>query len=679
MKLFTLKYLFLTTVFMLFGCLSIQASDDDLITEQITIKLDKAGTLPNKIESSKKYKITNLKIVGEINGTDLRMIREMAGLDYEANITEGKLSVLDLSETKIVVGGDYYYNSYKGGIYTSNDEIGDFAFWNCSGLTSLTLPSGITQIGESAFSGCSGLTSLALPSGITKIGVSAFNGCSGLTSLTLPSGITKIEGGTFGSCRSLTNLVLPSGITEIGNYAFSNCNGLTSLTLLSGITKIGDNAFSGCRGLTSLSLPSSITELGDGAFKDCSGLTSLTLPAGITKIGTGTFWNCSGLTSLTLPANLIEIGRNSFMNCSGLTSLALPAGITKIGCYAFLDCSSLTSLEIPSSVKTIGEGALGRCFSLSNIVCLPIVAPSIFPDENLSNSNPIICEKELKAKITLIVPLEASGYMTGEWSLFKKPEEIRLTDTQCSIANQGYCPIGKFSYSRTQMKSGSYATFCLPFDTNLSEVSDKFEAVYIPNQTALLNPDGKLILLLQKYDKNASLAAGQAVVVKLKSGVTDVAFSNNKLMMVESDAMQNSEPTSLHVFDWNGNSGALLENTDIKVSFGGTLTSMTGKGSEYETFNSNGSFGPTKSGVVKAFRAYVLKENAAANSRIKSIAFGLGDDSETTGVKMISIPVENKQGDDVYTIDGRLINNTGDIEELPSGIYIKNHQKIYVK
>ena len=52
MKLFTLKYLFLTTVFMLFGCLSIQASDDDLITEQITIKLDKAGTLPNKIEST---------------------------------------------------------------------------------------------------------------------------------------------------------------------------------------------------------------------------------------------------------------------------------------------------------------------------------------------------------------------------------------------------------------------------------------------------------------------------------------------------------------------------------------------------------------------------------------------------------------------------------------------------
>ena len=340
----------------------------------------------------------------------------------------------------------------------------------------------------------------------------------------------------------------------------------------------------------------------------------------------------------------------------------------------------MTSFEIPNNVKTIWYGAFAGCVNLTHIVCQPMVAPSFHcDDKSYSYSFRHLCGKELQEKITLIAPLEASGYTTGEWSLFKKPDEIRLTDTQCSIANLACCPIGNFSYSRTQMKSGSYATFCLPFDTNLSEVSDKFEAVYIPNQTALLNADGKLILLLQKYDKNASLAAGQAVVVKLKSGVTDVAFSNNKLMMVESDVMKNSEPTSLHVFDWNGNSGALLENTDVKVSFGGTLTSMTGKGSEYETFNSNGSFGPTKSGVVKAFRAYVLKENAAANSKIKSISLGLEDDSETTGVKMISIPVENKQGDDVYTIDGRLINNTGDIEGLPSGIYIKNHQKIYVK
>ena len=110
MRTFTFKGLFLTAVFMLLGCLSIQAANDDLITKQITIKLEEAGTLPDKIGSSRWYDITNLKIVGEINGTDLGMIRLMAGFSGSGN-----LSVLDLSEAKIVGGGDDYYNHY----YTS--------------------------------------------------------------------------------------------------------------------------------------------------------------------------------------------------------------------------------------------------------------------------------------------------------------------------------------------------------------------------------------------------------------------------------------------------------------------------------------------------------------------------------------------------------------------------------
>ena len=198
MRNFTFKGLLLTAVFMLLGCLSIQAANDDLITKQITIKLDKAGTLPNKIASSEMYKITNLKIIGEINGTDWNMIREMAGSNYNGYSTEGKLSTLDLSEAKIVKGGDYYYSSFTDyKVYTSNDEIGEYAFHDCSGLTSLTLPAGITSIGRSAFVGCSGLTSLNLPAGVASIGSSAFEGCSGLTSLTLPAGITSIGDDAF--------------------------------------------------------------------------------------------------------------------------------------------------------------------------------------------------------------------------------------------------------------------------------------------------------------------------------------------------------------------------------------------------------------------------------------------------------------------------------------------------
>ena len=160
---------------MLLGCLSLYAADNDLITRQITITLEKAGTLPDRIASSRKYKITNLKIIGEINGTDWSMIREMAGRDYSGNSTDGKLSVLDLSEAKIVKGGDCYLNN--GYDYTSNDVIGSRAFLGCSVLTSLTLPAGITEIGSYAFRGCSGLTSIYVyAEKVPKIGWDVFVG-----------------------------------------------------------------------------------------------------------------------------------------------------------------------------------------------------------------------------------------------------------------------------------------------------------------------------------------------------------------------------------------------------------------------------------------------------------------------------------------------------------------------
>ena len=264
---FTFKGMLLATVFMLLGCLSIQAGDDGLITKQITVTLDKAGTLPNKIGSTKKFQITNLKIIGEINGTDLQMIREMAGKDARGNDTDGMLSVLDLSDAKIVEGKGYYMgNSYS----TSNDKIGDLAFEGCSGLTSITLPSGLTEIGWGAFQYCSGLTSITLPSGVTKIGFSAFEGCSGLTSLTLPSGLTEIGFSAFHGCSGLTSIPLPSGLTEIDSHTFCGCSGLTSLTLPSGVTEIGYSAFEGCSGLTSIYVyTEKLPDMGRDVFDGC--------------------------------------------------------------------------------------------------------------------------------------------------------------------------------------------------------------------------------------------------------------------------------------------------------------------------------------------------------------------------------------------------------------------------
>lgn len=230
MRTFTFKGLFLTVLFMLLGSTAILAADDGLITRQITLKLDEAGTLPNKIRYDQKNLITNLKIVGKINGTDLKFIREMAGCDVNGKETDGKLSILDLSEAKIVEGGDAYYSDRDDGfIYTSNDKLGDYVFNDCSGLTSLTLPSSVTKIGCYALSNCIGLTSLTLPSSITEIGELAFLNCRGLTNFTIPSGVTSIGSGAFFCCYGLISLTIPSSVTAIGSCAFNDCSSLTSI------------------------------------------------------------------------------------------------------------------------------------------------------------------------------------------------------------------------------------------------------------------------------------------------------------------------------------------------------------------------------------------------------------------------------------------------------------------
>ena len=366
MRNFTFKGLFLAGLFMVLGCLSIQAADDDgLITKQITIKLEKAGTLPNKIGSTKKFQITNLKIIGEINGTDLCFIREMAGSDREGWRTEGKLATLDLSGAKIVRGGGIYYNSVN--CYTSDDVIGNYAFSDCSGLTSLILPSSVTSIGYSAFYGCIRLTSLTLPSSVTSIGSSAFEGCRSLTSLILPSSVTEIGNSAFSGCSGLTSLTLPSSVTEIGWATFSGCSGLTSLTLPSSVTSIDGRAFYGCSSLFGLTLPSSVTSIGSSAFEACYGLFSLTLPSSVTEIGESAFRGCCSLASLTLPSSVTEIGESAFRGCSSLASLTLPSSVTSIGKSAFEGCSGLTSIyvswESPLSIdaSTFKDANTGKC------------------------------------------------------------------------------------------------------------------------------------------------------------------------------------------------------------------------------------------------------------------------------------------------------------------------------
>lgn len=273
MKNLTVKFRLLIGFIMLLN-LSTQAENTgNLITEQITIKLEKAGTLPDRIADNKKYRITNLKIVGEINGTDVVLLRDMAGCDEKDAPSDGNLANLDLSEAKIVEGGKEY--GYYQTSNTSENKIGYRFFYKCEALQNVILPLGITDIGNNAFQYCSGLTSIAIPSGVTFIGGSAFSGCSSLTSIDLPSGIKDIGSGTFTNCSSLTNIAIPSGVTFIGSFTFSMCSSLTSVNIPSGVTFIGSAAFMNCSSLSSIVIPSVVTHIEDHAFSGCRGLKSV--------------------------------------------------------------------------------------------------------------------------------------------------------------------------------------------------------------------------------------------------------------------------------------------------------------------------------------------------------------------------------------------------------------------
>ena len=291
----TFKRRLMFVVCMLMCGLSIQAADDGLITDQVTIDKLVAGTLPQRISSDEKYLITNLKINGQINGTDLRLIREMAGLsvkgsDWEPDEeTEGKLSILDLSDAKIVSGGDPYYQVYDymedryNNYFTKDNEIGYMTFSNSDVLTSVTLPSGLTSIGKRAFEKCWNLASVTFPSTLVTIGEGSFGECPELASVTFQSGLTSIGSSAFFACRSLTNVTFPSSLTEIGNNAFNKC-GFKTLTLPSGLTKIGKEAFADCIRLKSLTLSPSLTSIGVEAFGGLGNLRTLTIPSGLTSI-----------------------------------------------------------------------------------------------------------------------------------------------------------------------------------------------------------------------------------------------------------------------------------------------------------------------------------------------------------------------------------------------------------
>ena len=268
------------------------------------------------------------------------------------------LTSVTIPNSVTIIGGNAFdgtgwYNNQSNGIlylnswclgYKGNEPTGEltinegtrgiagYAFSNCTGLTSVTIPNSVTSIGMNAFYGCSGLTSATIGNSVTSIGSYAFSNCIGLTSVTIPNSVTSIGGGAFSRCAGLTSVTIPNSVTGIGSSAFYGCSGLTSVTIPNSVTSIGYSAFEGCSGLTTVNFnATNCTRMSesDPVFESCPSFT-LNIGENVTIIPENAFKCCTSFTSIVSRAtNPPAIYASSFdSSLSPMTPVTVPCGTT---------------------------------------------------------------------------------------------------------------------------------------------------------------------------------------------------------------------------------------------------------------------------------------------------------------------------------------------------------------
>ena len=326
---------------------------------------------------------------------------------------------LSLREINVVVENEHYA-SYEGVLFSKDLTTLITCPQGKSG--EYIVPNGVTTIGDYSFYSCWSLSSITLPESVTSIGDFSFFDCWVLTEINVAvenKNYASLEGVLFS--KDLTTLIkypeaktgdytVPNGVVSIGDYAFYRCTLLTCIELPTSVTSIGNYAFSQCYSLTSVILPESLTLIGEGAFESCENLLSITLPTGLTSIGNAVFGWCTNLLSITLPESVTSIGNATFKNCESLTSIILPESLITMGYEAFSGCSRLPSITLPESLISIGNWAFENCESLKTV--------------NSYATNPPVCNYsvflEISSDAVLHVPVGTKDdYADAEgWSRF---------------------------------------------------------------------------------------------------------------------------------------------------------------------------------------------------------------------------------------------------------------------
>jgi len=301
---------------------------------------------------------------------------EKIGYSYNYGMCGDNLSwVLDLEGTLTISGtGDMinwrlpedcpWFNSRylikKIILNTGIENIGDYAFYECSNLLDVKIPNGVISIGNNSFQYCKNLKDVQIPSSVMSIGRVAFSECSSLNNIMIPPNVTVINDQTFGYCSALTTIVLPSTLTRIGDFSFRNCYNLKNVSIPSDVTSIGMGAFADCSELTSIIIPSGVTSISDFLFIRCSKLTSITIPQNVTIISSGAFEECDSLTNITIPSNVETIGQIAFAGCQNLRSITISSSVSRIAPMAFSCCAALQDVYYTGSEEKWNDITIGK-------------------------------------------------------------------------------------------------------------------------------------------------------------------------------------------------------------------------------------------------------------------------------------------------------------------------------
>ncbi len=613
---------------------------------------------------------------------------------------------------------DSYSNEYSGEVVipptvTYNDRqyyvvaIINNTFFDCSGLTSVTIGKYVNSIPTGLFNGCTNLTSLqVVPENTT------FDSRDNCNAIIETASNTLIAG-----CQ---NTDIPNTVTSIGDSAFYRCSGLTSISIPNSVTSIGNTAFSGCSGLTSVDILNSVTSIGISAFSGCSGLTSVDIPNSVTSIGNGAFYGCSGLTSVDIPNSVTTIGSSAFQNCSGLASIDIPNSVTSIGSSAFQGCSSLTSIYIPNTVTSIDKRAFSNCSGLTSVIVMWETPIDIIYIDNWYN-DPVFYGINC-GQVTLYVPYGCKdAYLAaGGWNQFNIEE---LTSQQIINATGISLDCSSLTFDGTGQTATLAATIT-PVDatfktvvwssnnTDVATVDDNGVVTAIGNGTAVITAktiDGtsltaqcNVTVNLQTVTITMATNSGSAREAIGYSSEYGLDFTNvtDVKAYVATGFTDDGDVLLSRIYIVPANTGVYLKSvagagitvtvptTDRYVLYAnllkpyiltGTLaTSETIDGVTYKNYvvgtkDGKPSFAIWGGGTFGPHKAYMPIPESLVPAAARAGGFSVKYiDEEPTAIEE-TIGYSTPASDILYDLQGRKVSNA------KRGIYVRNGKKIFIK